>query len=181
MLDLIHVLAHGLRTYQPVGSLLHIGIELKQYMFLAESLTTIRFTLTVDILILAELLAAEEVQIEMLFVGRSLHIGGVRYDHAQVLIAVTMIVDSNVIERAGIEILMLHIHVESADLSVENPLRYLQLRILLINGIYESIQVLCRMRHGHILEIERYARQQDAEYHYRAHDSEQGNSRGLHG
>ena len=76
---------------------------------------------------------------------------------------------------------MLHIHVKSVDLGVKHSFRNFQFGILLIYGVYERIQFLCGMGHSHVLEVERYTCQQDAEYHDGAHYPEQWDTRCFHG
>ena len=145
-------------------------------MFFAETLATVRFPLTVHILFLAELLTAEQMQINMLLIGSSLHISGVRYYHAQILITVTMVIYRDIIKSSGIEILMLDIHIETADLGVEHTLGDFQFGILLIYGVYEGIKILGGTWHGDILEIERHARQQYGKDHDRTHNPEERNA-----
>ena len=156
-----HILASCRIGHKTFGGTFHLGIKIKKDMFFPERFTTVRFALTVQILFLAELFSAEQMQIHMLFIGCGFQIGGVRYNNAKVLITVPMVVNSNVVQLAGIEILMLYIHVKALHLIAENALRYLQFGVLGVNCIKNGIKPLGSMRNRNVLEIKRYTRQKD--------------------
>ena len=132
MLYFIHIFAHCLRTDQSLRCLFHVRIEFKQDMFFTEPLSSVRLALALHIIILTELLSAVQMQIDMLPIGRSFHISGIRYDNAHLVIPVTEVIYGDIIHKASIKVLMPDIHIITLDLTVKYALRYFQFRALLI-------------------------------------------------
>ena len=98
--------------------------------------------------------AAVECQQQVLLLCRRLHHTRVGQDDGLILEAARLAVDHDTIEHTRVQVLLLHIDVRAGDTVVEDALRYLHFRTLLLHRDQQPVERLVGKGRHDVLEVE---------------------------
>ena len=184
-LQLLDVLAYILVAHAALVHTVEVGIELQQNLLEPERLAAVWLVLrmvTGGILAqVLELLAAVELQKEVLLVVGQLEVAGVGQDDACVVETAAHVVDHQVVEGARLLVLVVDEEVVAGNLVVEYTLGNLEFGRFLLYGVEQGIHFGLGHRQHIVLEKEGSDGYEADEDYQGLHHLQQRDSGRLHG